>query len=254
MSSEIVVAEKSLSIADLKSVAKELSLSTMIPLALRKKPEDILAITMVGQELGLLPMQAIRGIHIIEGKPSMSADLLAALVSRSPGCEHLYLKESTGKSATYVAKRRGTPGETVMSFTIEQAKAAGLLGKGNWQKYPDAMLRARAVAAICRAVFPDVCFGIYAEDELDTLERVPASAGSMQAHASTVAAELRAAVAVGPTEAEILEAEIVEPAEGSVFAKATSVAELNAIVKATPKDQQAALRPAYNARKAELTK
>lgn len=147
-----------------RALSKELAASQLLPQALKQKPADVLAIVLTGRELGLEPMQAIRGIHIIEGKPSMSADLMGALVKKSPACEFLTLVESTGLVATYKTKRRGEPGETVMSFTIEQAKAAGAEGKSNWKKYPDAMLRARALAAICRAVYPDVCLGIYDSD------------------------------------------------------------------------------------------
>lgn len=147
-----------------RALSKELAASQLLPQALKQKPADVLAIVLTGRELGLEPMQAIRSIHIINGKPSMSADLMGALVKKSPACEFLVLVESTGLIATYKTKRRGEPGETVMSFTIAQAKAAGCEGKDNWTKYPDAMLRARALAAICRAVYPDVCLGIYDSD------------------------------------------------------------------------------------------
>jgi hypothetical protein len=52
-----------------------------------------------------------------------------------------------------------------MSFTTADAQRAGLNGD-NWRKYPAAMLRARCLSAICRAVFPDLCLGLYDPDEL----------------------------------------------------------------------------------------
>jgi len=54
-----------------------------------------------------------------------------------------------------------------MSFTIEQAQRAGVTGKDNWKKYPEAMLRARCISALARAVYPDVVLGIYETDELE---------------------------------------------------------------------------------------
>jgi hypothetical protein len=49
----------------------------------------------------------------------------------------------------------------VSPFTIEEAQAAGLAGKDNWKKYPAAMLRARCVSALSRAVYPEAVLGIY---------------------------------------------------------------------------------------------
>jgi hypothetical protein len=47
------------------------------------------------------------------------------------------------------------------------ATQARLTGKDNWQKHPDAMLRARAVSAAGRAYMPDVLAGVYVPGELD---------------------------------------------------------------------------------------
>ena len=53
------------------------------------------------------------------------------------------------------------------SYTIEEAKQAGLLGKDSWKNYPAAMLRARAVSIVARAVFPDSIMGCsYIHEEL----------------------------------------------------------------------------------------
>jgi hypothetical protein len=268
-----------LAIAETRALSKELSASSLLPLALRKKPEDVLAVVLTGQELGLAPMTALRAIHIIEGKPSMSADLMVALVKKSPACEYLTLAESTGKVATYKTKRKGEPGETVMSFTIEQARAAGALSKANWQKYPDAMLRARAAAAICRAVYPDVCLGIYDadSDELDFLERAPSSApatGGMAEHAAAAKEQFRAQVS--PPKGDVVDGEVVpeptfdeppasnapvEPPKPPTFAEriaaAKTLAELQAIVpdlKSAPLEERTACRAAYTAKHAELSK
>jgi hypothetical protein len=129
-------------------------------------PEAAFAIILAGRELGLSPMQALRSIHIIEGKPTMSADLMLALVKRSPRCRYFKMVESTEKAATYETDREGE-GPTRMSFTLDEAKAASLTGKDNWRKFPSAMLRARCIAALARTVYPDVLLGVYETDELE---------------------------------------------------------------------------------------
>lgn len=139
-----------------------------------QRPEAAFAILVAGRELGLTAMQSLRSIHIIEGKPTLAADLMVALVKRSPVCNYFKLIESTDTIATYATDRRGE-GETRMSFTWDEAVAAGVTGKQNWRTYPKAMLRARCIAALARAVFPDLLMGIY---ETDELSREPVNSNS----------------------------------------------------------------------------
>jgi len=129
------------------------------------KPEAAVVVILAGRELGLTMMQSLRSIHLIEGKVSLSADLMVALVKRSPLCKYFRLVESTAKIATYETERVGE-GVTQMSFTILEAQTAKLLGKDNWTKYPAAMLRARCISILCRAIYSDVTMGIYDPDEL----------------------------------------------------------------------------------------
>ncbi len=128
--------------------------------------EAAFTILVTGRELGLTAMQSFRSIHVIEGKPTMSADLMVALVKRSSECEYFRLVESTAKIATYETKRRGMPAPTRLSFTIEEAQAAQLTGKDSWKKYPAAMLRARASSSLCRIEYQDIMIGVYETDEL----------------------------------------------------------------------------------------
>lgn len=206
----VVVSPKD--VGEAKSLSKDLALSALMPQALRKKPEDVLAIVLAGAELGLAPMTAIRGIHLIQGKMSLSADLMGALVNRSTACEYLTLIESTATLATYETKRRGSPAPTRMSFTIEQARRAGVLENPTWQRYPEAMLRARCLAVICRAVYPDLCLGLYDEDSAELGQVVDGQIADSKpteqaAHVAAVADTLRAAVASKP--ADVVEGEVV---------------------------------------------
>lgn len=152
-------------ISEAMQVSRTLVASRLLPKAIAT-PEAAFAVIVAGAELGLTAMQSLRAIHIIEGKPTLSADLMLALCKRHEVCEYVRLVESTAERATYEAKRKGEPEPTRMSFTMEEARAAQLVGKDNWKKYPAAMLRARCIAAIVRAVFPDVFLGVYETDEL----------------------------------------------------------------------------------------
>lgn len=227
-------------VAEAKALSKDFANSALMPQALRKKPEDIFAIVLAGAELGLAPMQAVRGMHIINGKIGLDAALLAGLVKRSSLCEYLQVVKSDGQVATYRTKRRGDPEPTEMSFTIAQAKAAGLTSNANWTKYPDAMLRARAVSAISRAVYPDLVFGVYETTEIEERDVTPQAE-----HVQTVREALRA---------EVTEAEIVTPLDERIRT-APDAAALTALlpeIGQLPEPVRAGLRPLFIARKAEV--
>ncbi len=242
--------------AEVKSMSAELALSRLLPQALQKSPADVMLIIMAGAELGLGPMQSLRGMHVIQGKPVMSSDLMAALVlSRPEVCEYLQLVESSATKATYETKRKGAPKSVTLSFTIEQAKAVGdLLGKDNWRKYPDAMLRARALAAICRAVYPDLCAGVYDEDEVpreaprtvtSTVVGEPAPRASPPAVASTVVHWGEHGEPLTP------EAHVEVALREAVTADAVNA--LVVRIKALPKAAQDMVRPVFLARLKEVS-
>jgi hypothetical protein len=153
---------------DLFSIAQQISKSGLKPASL-KTPEDVFIVLMTGVELGLQVMQSLRGIHVINGKPCMSAELLMGVCQNDSRCEYMHLVESTNTIATYITRRRNSPEPVTMSYTISDAKTAGLSG-GNWAKHPAAMLRARASSAICRAVYSDIVMGLYTEDEVQHFE------------------------------------------------------------------------------------
>ena len=142
-----------------------LAKSTLIPDHLKNRPADILVTIITGHELGLSPMQSLRGMHVINGKASMSADLMVALVLKHRDvCEFFRLVESTDARAEYETKRHGSE-PVKLAWTMTQANAAGLSGSPTWKKHPAAMLRARCAAALARAVYPDLVLGVYDPDE-----------------------------------------------------------------------------------------
>ena len=163
-------------------LSKVLVASGMLPKHV-STPEAAFAIIASGRELGLTAMQSLRSIYFFEGKVTLSADLACGLVKKSPLCDYFRLVESTDKIATYETKRRDEEHVTKLSFTWAQAEKAKLTTKAVWQTYADAMLRARCIMALARAVYPDVLLAVYDPEEL---ERAPKAAPAAPASAPAV--------------------------------------------------------------------
>jgi hypothetical protein len=149
----------------MKELAKMAVASGLIPSSINT-PEKALIIMLKARELGIPPMQGFSSIGVINGKPAMSAELMLALLYRNiPGfiCNFV---ETTDKKCVIEAKRPNGK-TTKFSFTMADAEAAGLAGKGPWKTYPSAMLRARCTSAMARAMGPDALSGVvYTPEEL----------------------------------------------------------------------------------------
>lgn len=79
-----------------------------------------------------------------------------------------FTEADDGGTAVCRVKRRGES-EEVRTFSMDDAKVAGLLGKsGPWTQYPKRMRQMRARAFALRDVFPDVLRGMpIAEEVMD---------------------------------------------------------------------------------------
>jgi hypothetical protein len=146
-----------------------LAKSQMVPRQYQGKPEDILVAVQWGCEVGLAPMQALQNIAVINGKPSVYGDAAMALVLASPVCEGI--EESIEDEGTpnpvavCVARRKGR-NPVRSTFSVEDAKRAGLWGKqGPWSAYPKRMLAMRARGFAIRDAFADVLKGLITAEE-----------------------------------------------------------------------------------------
>ena len=132
--------------------------------------EQIAAVIIRGSELGLGSTTSLDSFHMIKGVPRPAAHLMVALAKRHPDCEYIGCKEASAQSCTWVAKRRGTPFEESLTYTMEEAIAAGLGSNDNYKKNPGDMLSARASSKLVRRVFPDAVIGVYSREEMDGAE------------------------------------------------------------------------------------
>jgi hypothetical protein len=157
-------------IGQFQEFAKTVAVSALMSDGLRGKPADILVAVLQGIDLGLRPMQAIGLIDVIKGKPSLSAEGKRALVVAAG--HGFRVDEWTDEKCVVSGCRRGTDEWRTASFTIAQAKKAGLAGD-NWNKYPADMLLARATSRLCKAYFADVTNGLATTEELLDVPAAP---------------------------------------------------------------------------------
>lgn len=148
-------------------LAARLAATEFVPQALKGRPEAVLACVLTGHELGLQPMQALQSIHIIQGRPTLSAELMRAIV-HSAG-HTIRIIEKTDSRVVVEGQRADDPGHTLrIEWTIDTATRAGLTSKDMWRKYPRQMLTARAVSELCRDMFADVLKGLsYTAEEVE---------------------------------------------------------------------------------------
>lgn len=148
----------------MKETAGMLVKTGFLPQAI-KTPEQAVAIILTGRELGIGTMAALNTINVIQGKPTVSPQLMLALIERSGQLEDIRIDQSNDGGVVCTMKRKGRSPHSE-PFGPKQATAMGLSGKDNYKKQAATMYRWRAVAACARVVFPDIILGLYTPDEM----------------------------------------------------------------------------------------
>ncbi len=122
---------------------------------------------LAGREMGYGPFASVQGIHVIQGKPALSANLMAAAVKASPRYDYRVRKMDDSAVSIEFFERVGGKLESlgVSTFTKEDAVKAGTQ---NMQKYGRNMMFARCMSNGVKWFAPDVFLGntVYVPEEL----------------------------------------------------------------------------------------
>lgn len=119
-----------------------------------------------GQEIGIPPFAAMSGIHIIQGKPTIGAGLIASTVKGSG--KYDYKVKEMSETICSIDFYQGKELIGNSSFTIEEARKAGTK---NIDKFPKNMLFARAISNGVKWFTPDVFAGpIYTPEEMESVK------------------------------------------------------------------------------------
>lgn len=147
-------------------LARGIAETEFVPRGLRGSIPATTAAILYGREVGLPPMTALNQTHVIEGKPSMAAEAMRAMVLAAG--HEIEVLESTGAVCRMRARRRGSERWTPeVVWSIDMARAANLTNKPNWKNHPRRMLQARASSELCELHFPDVVLGFKSIEEME---------------------------------------------------------------------------------------
>lgn len=171
MKQELAVTQ-SIGIQDLMNISDVFAKSGMFSDA--KQAAQVFVKIQAGQEMGIPPFAAVSGVHIIQGKPTIGAGLMAARIKASGKYNYKVVEQSDKKCSIDFYEGKEMIGNS--TFTIEDAKKAGTK---NLDKFPKNMLFARAISNGVKWYCPDIFSSpVYVPEEMqsaqeDVTEDVP---------------------------------------------------------------------------------
>lgn len=158
---------------ELKNLAAALKGSNLLPEHLRNNEADMLLVMLTGEELGLSPLQSLRSFYPVRTSQgtvlTLTADAMLAVMYQNG--IRFPVMEFTAQRA-HIKARRQDGQEYETEFTMEDARRAGLTERPMYSRYPDRMLRARAIARVFRDLAPHFCgSNLWAPEELDEYQQ-----------------------------------------------------------------------------------
>ena len=162
---------------DAKEKAEIMASSSLVPAAYKGKVNDVIIAVQYGQEVGLKPLQAVQSICVINGTPSIWGQGLMGLILASPVCEYMILDFNEAENKAYCRTQRAEhPEEQVFTFSWDDAIRAKLETKDTYKKFPQNMLRWRALSLAAKFLYADVTKGLVVGEEAQDYPEPSASA------------------------------------------------------------------------------
>lgn len=147
-------------------LAKSLCMTDFAPNSFKGNPGNATAAIMMGDELGMSPLAALRSIFVIHGMPSMYARTMVAL-AQSKGHE-IWTEHDAPTKVTVCGRRKGSEHVERSEWTTERARKAGYTGNKKYDTNPQEMLYAKAASTVCRKIAADVLAAIpYTVEDLE---------------------------------------------------------------------------------------
>jgi hypothetical protein len=147
-------------------LAKALARTSFVPASFKGNDADATAAIIMGDELGLSPLAALRSIYVIHGQPAMYARTMVAL-AQSHGHE-VWTEKATDNEVVVCGRRRGSEHVERSAWTMTRAQKAGYTKNNKYASNPQEMLYSKAAAEVSRKVAADVLAGVpYSVEDLE---------------------------------------------------------------------------------------
>jgi hypothetical protein len=154
------------SFEQLERIAEYVAQSKMIG-GIENKAQAM-TLMLLSQAEGRHPLEAQQRYHMVKGRPSKKAEAMLADFIESGGNVEFHERSETRCDATFTHVSVKEP--VRVTWTIDMARTAQLMGNDGWKKYPRAMLHARTVSEGVRAVYPKACHGMYTPQEVEDMD------------------------------------------------------------------------------------
>lgn len=146
-----------------KAIADKLAYTSFVPKCWQGKPAELAVAIVKGAAMDMDPITAANSLYVINGKPAMYAETMAALV-KSSGYD-IWADEATDEAVTVCVRRRNSEIVHSSTWTIERARKAGYMANKRYETNPQQMLYARALSEACKRGAPEVLAGLSSVEE-----------------------------------------------------------------------------------------
>jgi hypothetical protein len=131
----------------------------------KESKEGLLMIMLTAMSYGLNPIQALNnGLYLFNGNVELPAHTIGMLIRQ--GGHHFEALDMSDKKCVLKGTRQDNGGTWTETYTIEDARGAGLANKDNWKKHPKDMLYARCLSRLGKHLFSDAIKNAYVEGEI----------------------------------------------------------------------------------------
>ena len=149
---------------------------SILPDAYKNNPANVLIAVGLGASMGLSPAESLYRIAVIKGKPSASAELIAANVRKAGHKLRVQVDEANMRVTATVIRADDPDFPFEVTRDLAWAKQMGLDKNDNYRKQPGTMLQWRAITACARLACPEALYGVsYTPDEIGDVPPVKAA-------------------------------------------------------------------------------
>ena len=132
---------------------------------------QMIMVFQAGFEAGMQPVESLQAFYIVNGKITMYGDAVTSQIIKAG--HTIEWGECDDKKASVTITRVDNNKSMTGSFTIEQAEKRGLFttAQGNknvfWEKYPENMLKYKALGTIVDFIVPDALRGVSVKEIIE---------------------------------------------------------------------------------------